>query len=434
MNWKIYLVVFAFCLGCFDDQVYSQNSKPTLIIPERIFDGQSIHEGWAVLVENGKISATGPLNQIKTPTIVQRIDLPKCTLLPGLIEGHSHLLLHPYNETSWNDQVLVESEAERVARATVHARKTLEAGFTTTRDLGSEGAGYADVGLKQAIEKGVIPGPRMLVAGPAIVATGSYGPKGFAPHVDVPQGAEEADGHDNLIKVVRHQIGKGVDVVKVYADYRWGLHGEARATFSVEELELMVKTAASSGRKVVAHAGTAEGMRRATMAGVVSIEHGDAGTPEVFKLMAEKGVALCPTLAAGDAILQYRGWKKGIDPEPERIIQKRKSFKQALEAGVTILAGGDVGVFTHGENARELELMVEYGMKPLDVLQSATATNARVFGLDGETGRIQAGLQADILVVEGQPDQNIQDLRKVRMVMKGGVIVKAPFIVTENKK
>jgi len=398
----------------------AQVKSPCLIIPARVFDGQEMHESWVVLIENGKIKAAGPIGQLSIPSNAKRIELPGTTLLPGLIEGHSHLLLHPYNETSWNDQVLVESEAERVVRATVHARKTLEAGFTTVRDLGSEGAGYADVGLKQAIEKGIIPGPRMLVAGPAIVATGSYGPKGFAPHVDVPLGAEEADGVDNLIKVVRNQMGKGADIVKVYADYRWGLRNEARATFSLEELQLMVKTAASSGRSVVAHAGTVEGMRRAILAGVVSIEHGDEGTPEIFKLMAEKGVALCPTLAAGDAILQYRGWKKGIDPDPDRIVQKRKTFAQALAAGVTIVAGGDVGVFTHGDNARELEMMVDYGMKPLDVLKSATSINAKVFGLQDQLGAIRPGLLADILVVDGRPDQNIQDLRKIRLVMKQG--------------
>ncbi|WP_353480730.1 amidohydrolase family protein [Haliscomenobacter sp.] len=401
----------------------AQVAFPSLIIPARVFDGQEMHESWVVLIENGKIKAVGPIGQLSIPSNAKRIELPGTTLLPGLIEGHSHLLLHPYNETSWNDQVLVESEAERVVRATVHARKTLEAGFTTVRDLGSEGAGYADVGLKQAIEKGIIPGPRMLVAGPAIVATGSYGPKGFAAHVEVPLGAEEADGVDNLIKVVRNQMGKGADVVKVYADYRWGLRNEARATFSLEELQLMVKTAASSGRGVVAHAGTVEGMRRAILAGVVSIEHGDEGTPEIFKLMAEKGVALCPTLAAGDAILQYRGWKKGIDPDPERIVQKRKTFAQALAAGVTILAGGDVGVFAHGDNARELEMMVDYGMKPLDVLKSATSINAKVFGLQDQLGAIRPGLLADILVVDGRPDQNIQDLRKIRLVIKQGNVV-----------
>ncbi len=423
MNWKTFLFGVLIGLQPGFSGMQAQVAFPSLIIPARVFDGQEMHESWVVLIENGKIKAVGPIGQLSIPSNAKRIELPGTTLLPGLIEGHSHLLLHPYNETSWNDQVLVESEAERVVRATVHARKTLEAGFTTVRDLGSEGAGYADVGLKQAIEKGIIPGPRMLVAGPAIVATGSYGPKGFAAHVEVPLGAEEADGVDNLIKVVRNQMGKGADVVKVYADYRWGLRNEARATFSLEELQLMVKTAASSGRGVVAHAGTVEGMRRAILAGVVSIEHGDEGTPEIFKLMAEKGVALCPTLAAGDAILQYRGWKKGIDPDPERIVQKRKTFAQALAAGVTILAGGDVGVFAHGDNARELEMMVDYGMKPLDVLKSATSINAKVFGLQDQLGAIRPGLLADILVVDGRPDQNIQDLRKIRLVIKQGNVV-----------
>jgi imidazolonepropionase-like amidohydrolase len=310
-----------------------------------------------------------------------------------------------------------------VARATVHARKTLLAGFTTVRDLGSEGAGYADVGLKQAIDENIIIGPRMIVAGRAIVATGSYGPKGYDLDSHVMLGAEPADGQD-LIRVVRDQIGKGADVVKVYADYRWGLHEEARPTFSIEELKLVVETAASSGRGVVAHASTAEGMRRAILAGVETIEHGDNGTAEVFALMKEKGVALCPTIAAGDAVSQYRGWKKGTDPEPQRIRNKRESFKLALRSGVTICAGGDVGVFAHGDNARELELMVEYGMSPIDVLRSTTSVNAKVFHIGDETGSIRPGLKADIVVVKGDPSRTISDIRAVQLVMKDGIVHK----------
>ena len=401
----------------------SQTTTAYLLLPGRVFDGENMHEGWAVLIEGQYITAAGVAKNIKPPANTKAIKLPNCTLLPGLIEGHSHLLLHPYNETSWNDQVLKESHAERVARATVHAEKTLLAGFTTMRDLGTEGAGYADVGLKQAIEKGAVPGPRLLVAGPAIVATGSYGPKGFAPHVVVPLGAVEADGVDGLVKEVRRQIGGGADLVKVYADYRWGRNREAMPTFSLEELKLIVGTAASSGRDVVAHAATAEGMRRAILAGAKTIEHGDGGTAEIFELMAEKGVALCPTLAAGDAISQYRGWRKGIDPAPPRILRKRKSFQAALAAGVTICAGGDVGVFPHGDNVRELEMMVEYGMPALDVLRSATSVNARVFGIGGEVGFIEKGLLADVVAVTGDPSKNIGDLRRVVLVMKGGEVV-----------
>ncbi|QHL86797.1 amidohydrolase family protein [Nibribacter ruber] len=409
---------------------FGQNTPKTdsifVLRPDRVFDGQDLHQGWVVVVKGDRILSAGPSNKVSLPANARTISLPGQTLMPGLIEGHSHLLLHPYNETSWNDQVLKEADALRVARATVHARNTLLAGFTTVRDLGSEGAEYADVGLKQAIDQNIIPGPRMLVAGKAIIATGSYGPKGFDPAFEVPQGAESADGVDNLIRVVRDQIGKGADIIKVYADYRWGPNGEAMPTFTVDELKLMVEVAKSSGRPVVAHASTPEGMRRAAEAGVETIEHGDNGTPEVFKLMAKKGVALCPTVAAGDAILQYSGWRKGQDPEPARIAQKRASLKAALAAKVPLCVGGDVGVFPHGENARELELLVDYGVAPLDVLRAATAGNAKLFHLDQKLGRVQDGLLADLVSVEGNPLQDMTTLRKVKLVMKGGVLYKQP--------
>jgi imidazolonepropionase-like amidohydrolase len=394
-----------------------------LLRPDRVFDGEQMQAGWLVLVHNHLIEAAGAPATIKVPPGAITMDLKGTTLLPGLIEGHSHLFLHPYNEVAWNDQVLKESRAERLARATVHARKTLLAGFTTTRDLGTEGAGYDDVGLKLAIEKGIIPGPHMLVATRAIVATGSYGPKELSYDVESPvKGAAEADGMDALIREVRTQIGKGADVVKIYADYRWGLNKKAAPTFTVDELKKAVEVAGSSGRSVVVHASTEEGMRRSIEAGVATIEHGDEGTPEIFALMKKKGIALCPTLAAGDAVEQYGGWKKGVDPEPDRIKRKRQNFSAALASGVTICMGGDVGVYTHGDNAREMEAMVDYGMKPLDVLRSATSVNADVFRISDEVGRVRPGLLADLLVVEGDPSQNISRVRKVRWVMKEGVI------------
>ncbi|MBT1702827.1 metal-dependent hydrolase family protein [Chryseosolibacter indicus] len=417
---RLYVVFILLCFYLFQGKAYAQSEY--LIVPQQVFDGEVMHPGWAVLVRQDKIVGTGPLSSLKAVG-AERINLKGATLLPGLIEGHSHLLLHPYNETAWDEQILKESDALRVARATVHAQKTLLAGFTTVRDLGSEGAGYADVGLKQAIEQGIIPGPRMLVAGRAIVATGSYGPKGFDSDFEVMLGAEPADGN-NLIKVVRDQIGKGADIVKVYADYRWGINEKPMPTFSTEELKLIVETARSSGRPVVAHASTVEGMRRAIEAGVETIEHGDYGTAEIFNLMKQKGVALCPTIAAGDAVSQYKGWKKNTLPEPTRIQAKKKSFAEALKAGVTICAGGDVGVFPHGDNVRELEMMVAYGMKPVDALRSATSVNAQVFHLSDSIGRILPGMKADLIVVNGDPATDVSALRKLLLVMKDGVIYK----------
>ena len=311
----------------------SRSSSPaadnaaTILRPSRVFDGDAMHEGWGVLVRGERIEAVGVAASLDAQGATT-VDLPGATLLPGLIDAHSHVLLHPYNETSWNDQVAHETLALRIARATMSLKATLDAGFTTIRDLGTEGAGYSDVGLKQAVQQDIIPGPRMLVATRAIVATGTYGPKGYPAEWFVPQGAEEADG-DALVRVVRDQAGKGADWIKIYGDYRAGPRGENVPTFSQEEMNLIVATAKSIGRPVAVHASTAEGMRRAVLAGVETIEHGDGGTADVFKLMAERHVTLCPTVAAGDATAQYAGWKKGTDagtgrhPPQARFVQAR---------------------------------------------------------------------------------------------------------------
>jgi imidazolonepropionase-like amidohydrolase len=389
----------------------AQTPPPAAVVlrPARVFDGEASHENWIVVVRGDRIEAAGPPAAVAVPTGANVIALRGATLLPGLIEAHSHVLLHPYNETTWNDQVAREPLALRVARATNHLRVTLLAGFTTIRDLGTEGAGYADAGLKQAVEQGIIPGPRMLVATRAIVATGTYGPRGFAPEWTVPQGAEEASGVDELIRVTRDQISRGADWVKVYADYRWGARHEAAPTFSIEELKAVVETARSSHRGVSAHAATAEGMRRATLAGVETIEHGNEGTAEIFQLMQEHGVAFVPTLSVG-----------------ARDAARQAMFKAALESGVTIVSGSDVGVFPHGTEALELQLMVDFGMTPTAALNSATATSARVLHMEKEIGRVQPGLLADLIAVHGDPTREIGALRDVAFVMKGGVVAKGP--------
>jgi imidazolonepropionase-like amidohydrolase len=399
------------------------STRPIVLAPRAIWDGvaDAARPGWVVVVRGSRIEAVGAAEQVTVPPDAERVDLPGTTLIPGLIEGHSHLFLHPYNEALWDDQVLKEPLGLRMARAVAHAAATLRAGITTERDLGTEGAFDYDVQLRRAIEQRIVPGPRILAVTRAIVATGSYGPSRTGYAFDPPQGAEEATGAEEIARVVRDQIGHGADWIKVYADYRWGPGGEARPTFTLEELRVLVETAHGSGRPVSAHATTAEGMRRAVLAGVETIEHGDEGTLEVFRMMRQRRVALCPTLAASEAYARYfDGWEKGKDAPTPALVAKRASFRAALEAGVPLCFGGDVGVFPHGENVRELELMVEYGASPMAALRAATSGNARILHLDDRLGKIAPGMLADLVAVEGDPTRDIGALRKVKLVLKEG--------------
>ena len=391
--------------------------ESVVLKPDRVFDGirAETHAGWVVLVRGARIAAAGPAGEVTIPESARVIDLPGMTLLPGLIDAHSHILLHDYEEATWEDQVLKEPLALRVCRATNHLKTDLEAGFTTLRDLGTEGAGYADVGIKRAIEQGIIPGPRLLVATRAIVATKSYAPSSFAPEWTIPQGAEEADGQ-SLQRVVRDQIGRGADVIKIYADNGKG------ATFSEDEIRLVVETAKSQGKPVAAHATTAEGMRRAARAGVNTIEHGEGGDADVFRLMAANGVAWCPTLTVFEATARRNGYRPGVDPEPARLRQARSAFHAALNAQVTMINGSDVGAFRHGDQGRELELMVNFGLTPVQSLLAATSVAARVVGLGEQVGRVEPKLAADLIAVTGDPTQDIHAIRQVRFVMRNGVV------------
>ena len=398
------------------------SAEPILLRPARVFDGvnPAPHDGWQVLVDGDRISAAGP--NIAAPAGAKVIDLPNATLLPGMIEGHSHLFLHPYNETLWDDQVLHEPLALRTARAVVQAERTLDAGFTSERDLGTEGAGFADVGLKKAIDQGIVPGPRLLVSTKAIVARGAYGPKGFEPGVVVPQGAQEVAGVDEIIRAVRDQVAAGADIVKFYADYHWGKGEPSRPTLSQAELNAGVAAAHDAGRLVAVHASTAEGMRRAVLAGADTIEHGFQGTAEVFKLMHDRGTALCPTIAASEAYARYFEHWDGKEPAPESVQENRRSFRLAMQAGVPICMGGDVGVFAHGQNWLEMDAMQRAGMPAAQVMIAATSGNARILRL-GDRGELKPGLLADLVAVDGDPMRDVNAVRNVRFVMKGGQVV-----------
>jgi imidazolonepropionase-like amidohydrolase len=398
------------------------SAEAVLLTGARVLDaeGEGWLEGHSVFISGGKISRIGPEERMRLADDVRVIDLEGLYLLPGLIDLHSHLLLHPYDETSWNDQVLRESLELRTVRGVAAAQATLQAGFTTLRDLGTEGAAYADVALRDAIEQGIVPGPRVLASTRAIVAVASYGPSGFDPRWTMPKGAQEANGVAGVRRAVREQVAAGADWIKVYADYRRRPGAPSTPTFSQEELDALVDEATVAGVPVSAHAATDEGIRRAVLAGAKTIEHGYGASREILELMRAREVVLCPTLAASEAMAIYGGWKPGM-PEPDRVRDSREMFQRALEVGVTIATGSDVGVFSHGDNAREVELMVAYGMSAVEALRATTSVAAEVIERGDDLGRVAEGFVADLIAVRDDPLQDPAALRNPSFVMKEGV-------------
>ncbi len=392
----------------------------------KLIDGKSndVMENVTVLVQGNKITAVE--KSVAIPTGAKIIDLSKATVLPGLIDSHTHMLLH---DGDYNDQLFKESVAYRAIYSTVNARKTLEAGFTTIRDVETEGAMYADVALRDAINKGVILGPRMQAATRALGITGGYSPYGFSPDVPTPFGAQIVDGVDEVRKAVREQIRFGADLIKIYADHRRGRNmvGDslnAYLTFSMDELKAIVEEAQNVHIKVAAHVYTSAAAQRCTNAGVASIEHGLYLDTPTFNLMAQKGIYWVPTMIAYVRSLSNPNLTPDYRKMMEATTQKHKeTFQRALKTKVKIAFGSDL-TGEHGTNARELELMVRYGMEPMKAIQSATTVAAELLGWQDRIGSIEADKLADIIAVQGDPLKDITELQRVKFVMKDGEVIK----------
>ena len=378
--------------------------------------------GQSILVEGDRIKQVGAT--FKAPDGARVIDLSGSTVLPGLIDNHTHVLLQgDVTAADYDVQLLKESIPYRAIRATVAVRTALMNGFTTLRDLETEGAMYADVDIKTAINRGIIPGPRMFVATRAFAPTGTYPLLGYSWELRMPEGVQIVDGADNIRRAVREQVKYGADWIKYYSDRQYFMKNGAlhsMVNFTDEEAGAMVNEAHRLGRKVAAHAMGREGIESALRAGVDTIEHGDGLDEETIGLMVRRGVYWCPTIYVGVWVAEGRApiWNNMRDLEAV-------AFGKALKKGVKISFGTDVGGFAWTENqAKEFTYMVKYGMTPMQAIQSATTVAAQLLDQEDKLGVIEAGKFADIIAVSGDPLKDISELQRVTFVMKGGEIVK----------
>jgi imidazolonepropionase-like amidohydrolase len=394
-----------------------------------LIDGRSdaVQNDVAVIVEGDRIVAVGTRSRIasRIPAGAQTIDLGGATILPGLIDNHTHVLLQgDITSADYDDQLLKESIPYRAIRATAAVRIALLNGFTTIRDLETEGAMYADVDLKTAIARGVIPGPRMFVSTRALSTTGTYPLLGYSWELKMPEGVQIVDGPEEVRKAVREQAKYGADWIKFYADRRYFVAPDGRlhswVNFTDEELKILVSEAHRLGKKVAAHAIGWDGIDAALRAGVNSIEHGDGLTDDLLDRMIAQKVYWCPTIFVGVYVASGRGgvWPKMVDLE-------RMAFAKAVKKGALISYGTDVGGYAWTENqAQEFAYMVRYGMSPMAAIKSATSVAAQLLGQSENFGTIEAGKLADIVAVRGDPIADIGELTRVSFVMKGGAIYK----------
>jgi len=402
----------------------------TVIRAGTLIDGrsQAARRDQVIVVRGNRIESVGDTASTKIPEGANVIDLSRATVLPGLIDSHTHIFLQGEDpaEGGYDAQLLMQGLAFRAARATVAARRALVQGFTTIRDVETEGAGYGDVGIKQAIEKGYIPGPRMFVVTRAISTTGGYNLEGYAPEVEVPKGAQIVDGPVEARKAAREQLDHGADWIKVYMTHRSWLDKDgnlfSQPTLTLEEIRAIVDEAHGWGKKVACHAYNGVGLHRALDGGCDSIEHGLELDDRAIAQMVKQGTWLCPTMS-----VYYDHWSPADTPagkrDRKRVELHGPSLRKAVRAGVKIAFGTDVGGFSWNEPiAKEFARMVEFGMTPMAAIQSATSKGAEMLGMSGEIGVVAPGAYADIIAVPGDPLKNVADLETVQFVMKDGKV------------